>query len=250
MQISPPFGFKEVVPLQRTAAVRLPAPGELPAFARHANAIPISYSELAAACREYPIVFTSSDGGKSYALVVVVGLTRGENLFVRDGRWEATSYVPAYLRRYPFCMSRVRLDDVEQQQRLICVEMSYLDENGEKLFDAEGKPLERWAPIEKLLNEYEADLERTREMCAILADYALLEPFAMQANFEGGGQIALSGMARVDEKRLESLNAGQMKNLLKKGILGRIYAHLLSLENFPRMLARRASVSAETTDAA
>ncbi|MBS1216428.1 MAG: hypothetical protein H6R20_1402, partial [Proteobacteria bacterium] len=27
MQITPPFGFKEVVPLQRTAGVRMPAPG-------------------------------------------------------------------------------------------------------------------------------------------------------------------------------------------------------------------------------
>ena len=31
--------------------------------------------------------------------------------------------------------------------------------------------------------EYEADLERSREMCAILADYGLLEPFTMQATF-------------------------------------------------------------------
>lgn len=243
MQITPPFGFKEVVPLQRTHGVRLPAPGALPEFAPVTNAIPVSYSEFAVAAHDYPIVFTSSDEGKTYAAVVVLGLSRGENLFVRDGRWEPNTYLPAYVRRYPFCMSRVRMNDVEQQQRLICVEKSYLADDGEKLFDAEGKPLERWAPIEKLLNEYEADLERTREMCAILADYALMEPFSLQASVAGGAPFTLSGMARVDEKKLEFLNAAQMKNLFKKGIMGRIYAHLISLDNFQRLLARRAAVA-------
>jgi hypothetical protein len=47
-------------------------------------------------------------------------------------------------------------------------------------------------------------------------------------------------MHRVDEKRIEHLNVSQFKNLAKKGILGRIYAHLLSLENFSRLLERRA----------
>ncbi|MBS1215309.1 MAG: sapC family protein [Proteobacteria bacterium] len=240
MQITPPFGFKEVVPLQRTAGVRMPAPGALPEFAPTTNAIPISYSEFAVACRDYPIVFTSNDEGKTFAAVAVLGLARAENLFVRDGHWQGGAYIPAYVRRYPFCMSRVRMNDVDQQQRLICIEKAYLADDGEKLFDADGKPLARWAPIEKLLNEYEVDLERTREMCAILADYALLEPFTLQASTPGNAPFTLSGMARVDEKKLEFLNAAQMKNLIKKGIMGRLYAHLLSLENFQRLLARRA----------
>jgi hypothetical protein len=48
-------------------------------------------------------------------------------------------------------------------------------------------------------------------------------------------------MHRVDEKKIEHLNVSQFKNLAKKGILGRIYAHLLSLENFSRLLERRAA---------
>jgi hypothetical protein len=47
----------------------------------------------------------------------------------------------------------------------------------------------------------------------------------------------------VREDKLEHLNAAQHKNLFKKGIVGRIYAHLLSLENFGKLLARRAKVA-------
>jgi len=111
------------------------------------------------------------------------------------------------------------------------------------MFDAKGQPSAKWSDIERLLSEYEADLERSREMCAILGDYGLLEPFTMQAtlNKDKGGAMHLTGMRRVSEKNLENLNAAQLKNLMRKGLLARIYLHLLSLENFARLLERKAT---------
>lgn len=244
MQINPPFGYREIVPLQKTQGVALPAPGKLPEFCAQTNAMPVSYIEFAPAARDFPIVFASNDQGKSYAAVAVLGLAQTENLFVRNGTWEQGVYVPAYVRRYPFCMARVTMGTAAQENRLICVEKSFLSDGGEKMFDPEGKPTQRWTQIEQLLREYEADLERTRELCAILADYDLFEPFTMQATpATGAAPINLAGMFRVQEAKLEHLNAAQHKNLFKKGIVGRIYAHLLSLENFGHLLARRAKIA-------
>ena len=239
MQINPPFGYKEIVPLYKNQKVRLPDSGTVPEFCRGLNAIPVSYGEFAVACRDYPLVFASGDSGRSYSPVAVLGLADRENLFLADGAWERGAYLPAYLRRYPFCMARVTLDKVEQAERLICVEKDFLNESGEAMFDAAGAALPQWQPIEKLLQEYETDLERSREMCSILADYALLEPFVMQAQTNAGAAMNLAGMFRVEEKKLEFLNASQHKNLLKKGIMGRIYAHLISLDNFARLLDRK-----------
>jgi hypothetical protein len=240
MQITPPFGYREIVPLNKNSGVKLPSPGSLPEFCMQTNAMPISFAEFAVAARDYPIVFASNDQGKTYAAVAVLGLANNENAYVRNGAWEQGAYVPAYVRRFPFCMARVKVSESEQQNRLICIEKSHLADDGEKLFDGAGQPTERWATIERLLREYEADLERTRELCAILADYQLFEPFTMQATPAGGGSpINLAGMFRVKEDKLEHLNAAQHKNLFKKGIVGRIYAHLLSLENFGRLVARR-----------
>jgi hypothetical protein len=243
MQISPPYGYKEVVPFLKTQKVRLLAPGDVPEFVQRGNAVPISHTEFQPIARHYPIVFTTGDDGKTYAAVAVLGIAAGENLFYADGRWSSGSYVPAYARRYPFCMARVNLNKVEQKDRLICVEKSWLDEErGEAMFDAGGQPSEKWKGVERLLAEYEADLERMREMCALLADYALLEPFSMQATLKkekGGGSMQMTGMHRVAEKNLENLNAAQLKNLMGKGYLARIYVHLLSLENFARLLDRK-----------
>jgi hypothetical protein len=242
MEIAPPFGYKQIVPLNRTQKVRLLRPGEAPAFTSQLNAIPISYTEFALVAREYPIVFTATEGSQVYGPVAVLGMTAGENLYNTGGAWAEGVYVPAYARRFPFCMAKVTIEKVEQQNRLICVEKSHLDEStGEALFDAKGAATDKWKAIERLLTEYEADLERSREMCAILADYGLLEPFTMQAKLnKGGDPLAMTGMHRVAEAKIEHLNASQLKNLVKKGILSRIYAHLLSLENFGRLLDRKA----------
>ena len=245
MQITAPFGYKRIAPLRRDHKVRLPAPGEVPEFARTLNAIPVSFAEFGPASRDYPIAFTSGDGGATYAPVAVLGLASGENLFCNGPRWALNTYLPAYARRFPFCMARVTLDNVQQQNRLICVETDYVDDAaGEPMFDGQGQPLEKWKAIERLLTEFEADLERSRELCSILADYGLFEPFTMQANFNQGGSMQLTGMHRASDKKLELLNAAQLKNLLKKGILARIYAHLLSLDNFARLLERRGAQGA------
>lgn len=247
MQIAPPFGYKEVVPFLKTHKVRLLAPGQVPEFAQRGNAIPISHTEFQPVARHYPIVFTTAEGKASPATVAVVGLTAGENLFFANDAWASGAYVPAYARRYPFCMARVNVNQVEQKNRLICVEKAALDEGGEAMFDAQGQASEKWKGLERLLSEYETDLERSREMCSILADYGLLEPFTMQATLkdrEGqkqGGAMHMTGMQRVAEKNLENLNAAQLKNLMRKGILARIYMHLLSLENFGRLLERKAA---------
>ena len=232
MQISPPFGYKEVVPFLKNQKVRLPAAGEVPEFAQRGNAIPISLSEFQALAREYPIVFTASDNAQSFAPVAVLGLASGENLFYENGHWAQGVYIPAYARRYPFCMAKVNVDRVERKDRLICIEKTCIDEGGEALFDEQGQPHAKWR-----------DLERSREMCAILADYGLFEPFSMQASVRGeeAKPLQVTGMYRVIEKNLENLNSAQLKNLVRKGILARVYLHLSSLENFARLLERKAA---------
>ena len=49
--------------------------------------------------REYPILFRRDADGQ-FQSVAILGLDRGENLFLSDGEW-LTRYVPATLRRGP-----------------------------------------------------------------------------------------------------------------------------------------------------
>ncbi|HTM76899.1 MAG TPA: SapC family protein [Devosia sp.] len=75
-------------------------PGEPFGFARTTQFIPAVIDEFASACRELTIVFVP--GPDRPSPVFLVGFTGGRNLMISDaGEWSGT-YVPAFLRRYPF----------------------------------------------------------------------------------------------------------------------------------------------------
>jgi hypothetical protein len=53
-----------------------------------------------------------------------------------------------------------QIDNAEQAKRLICVESDHREgEGAEAMFDSGGQPGEKWRNIERLLSEYEADLD-------------------------------------------------------------------------------------------
>jgi len=238
MDITPPFGYDAIVPLQKQHRV-LVAHGTTPDFCRRLNAIAVSWSEFVTAARDYPIVFASLDRGSSFAPVLVLGLSEGSNLFVGpDGEWDSTTYLPAFVRRYPFCISKLYVDGEPSSERVVCIASAWIDPGGVEMFDAQGRPTPRWQATEKLLSEFEADLDLTAQMCASLARLQVFSPFTMQVI--GGDQagLRLDGMYRVDESRLRDLKPASHKVLVTKGYMSKIYAHLHSLDNFSRLYSR------------
>jgi hypothetical protein len=240
MDIKPPYGYQEIVPLTKQHRVLLPEMRKLPLVFRSLTALPLSYTEFAVACRDYPIAFIGGNG--VFVAMAVLGMENQQNLFVTpDGGWDASVYLPAYVRRYPFCMTRVTVDGREQPERVACVEKRAINDKGEALYDAKGEPLPVWDERKKLLFEYEADLVRSDEMSRTLAGLGLLETFTMQAVPKEGEPLAMTGMYRVAEQKLAGLAPDTLKDLVQKGIMARVYAHLISLANFGRLLDRRAS---------
>jgi SapC len=240
MDIRSPYGYQEIVPLSKQHRIVLPESGKLPLVFRNLAALPLSFTEFAAACRDYPIAFVSGDAGASFVPMVVLGLEHQQNLFVTpDGAWDSGVYLPAYVRRYPFCMTRVTVDGREQAERVACVEKRAISDKGDALYDKQGKPLPVWEERQKLLFDYESDLLRSEEMCRIVAQLQLFEPFKMQAVPNEGTPLAMTGMHRIAEPKLSALVPETVKELIQNGVLARIYAHLISLNNFGRLLDRR-----------
>jgi hypothetical protein len=239
MKIDPPLGYGQITPLLKNHKVLLPRAEETPAVFHRLHVLPLSLSEFEPACRDYPIVFVSNDGGRTFNAVLVLGMQVKQNLFIlTDGMWDRRAYLPAYVRRYPFCMSRVTVDGKPQKERIVCIEESALHDSGEPLYDANGDPLAQWVTLEKLIYDYEQDLVRCEALCQLIAEYKLLEPFTMKAEVDGF-TMQLEGMHRVTRATLEALPADQLRRLMSAGALEKIYSHLLSLDNFRRLLNRR-----------
>jgi hypothetical protein len=228
MALAAPFGYDEIVPLEKTHRVLMPS-GTTPSFCRTINALAVSVGEFIAAARDYPIVFATGDAGKSFAPVIVLGLDAGVNLFLDEsGEWDRAAYFPAYVRRFPFCLSK---------ERVVCIVKSYIDPSGMPLYHAWGEATPRWKAAEALLAGFDADLERTAQMSSALAKLELFESFSIQV--KDAPEIQLAGMVRVAEPKLRALAPARLKALVDKGFMGLVYAHLHSLENFSRLLARR-----------
>jgi hypothetical protein len=242
VNIKPPYGYQDIVPLTKSQRVQMQEGRRLPAGLRGLSALPLSYSEFATAVHDYPITFLSGDGGNSFVAMILLGVEARQNLFVDDSDcWDPAAYLPAYVRRHPFCMTRVSVDGQEQSDRIVCVEKNAVQAQGSALFDGKGEPLPAWDSLRRLLFEFEADLARSEDMARRLQELQLLEPFSAQAVPTGEQPITLTGMYRVSEERLHALPGETLKALACSGVLSRAYLHLLSLGNFQRLLDRRAA---------
>jgi hypothetical protein len=248
MKIDPPLGYEQITPLLKNHKVLLPRSEETPAIFHRLHAMPLSLSEFEPACRDYPIVFVTNNGGKTFSAVVVLGMQVKQNLFIlTDGMWDRRTYLPAYVRRYPFCMSQVTVDGETQKERIVCIEKSALHDSGEPLYDANGKVLSQWMVLEKMIFDYEQDLVRCESLCQLIAELELLEPFTMKAEVDGF-TMQLEGMHRVTRAALEALPADQLRRLMSAGAMEKIYSHLLSLDNFRRLLNRRSFFAIKPPD--
>ena len=239
MNIKPPTGYTSVRPLLKNHRVALPTGEQTPAFVHDTHALPLSFTEIAPASRDYPVAFSSADGGKTFTLTAVLGLQQNQNMYLMDdGHWDRRVYLPAYVRRYPFCMAHVTKNGDVQGERVVCVDDSAIDDNGDELFDDKGDALPTWSRIENFVTEYERDLMRSEEFCKLLTGLGLLEPISVTAEL-GEFTMQLAGFHRVQREALVSLPEKSLRMLLGGDAMDAVFAHLWSLTNFQRMLDRR-----------
>ena len=203
-------------------------------FASRRHACPVTLPEFFYAARHYPLVFVKSDDGRMQASVVT-GLRSDENLFVdAKGEWQEQVYVPAFIRRYPFYTADA--PPGAPKQKVIMVDESALGKSDDPFFDAAGAATEKWTAQEILISDFVAAEQRTDEFAAELERLELLEAFDARANPGREGGLHVTGMYRVDEERLNRLPAKTIKSMMSRGDLSRVYAHLISLENFAKLL--------------
>src|SRR4051794_14846083 len=76
------------------------------------HAVPVTVEEFTIVQRHYPIIFSAGDNSVPLALLA---LNEGVNTFFdeKGSPIDKNTYVPAYLRRYPFLLAKLRPDSDE-----------------------------------------------------------------------------------------------------------------------------------------
>ena len=191
----------------------------------------LTVDEFFQAARSQPIVFGKGENGHHFP-AALLGLGRKRNWFVdKEGKWKSGEYMPAFLRRYPFVF--VKGDDTNY---LAIDERSdaFNEEEGELLFDEEGKATKYTQVVMGFLQEYEAANQRTETFMAEVERLGLLEPIVIQ-KWVGFQAPLLRNIKRINERKLEKLSLEDRDNLLTKGYYKLIVAHLISLGHIERI---------------
>ncbi|ANC54795.1 MULTISPECIES: SapC family protein [unclassified Brevundimonas] len=207
------------------------------AFVAQTNIVPLTVTEFSAAALSYPIIFT----GENRQPVVVMGLSSNENLFVApDGEFRADAYVPAYVRRYPFVFA----DDKQNQRLILCIDRgaSIVAEGGQNPLFVDGQPSDYTNMAMEFCNNFEQERQRTEGFVALVKDLDLLdirEAHFTPRNPDGtpGQPQKLAEYYAVSEDKLRALPAEKLVELRDNGALGQIYAHLVSLVGWDRLIA-------------
>jgi hypothetical protein len=205
------------------------------AFSSAVRAVPITSVEIPTVQRHYPIIFTEVENP---SLLAVVGVLDDQNLFVDEsGQWEAGTYIPAYLRCYPFALVKHSED---QYAVAVDVAAPNIAEDAEQPF-FEGKEL---APVIQARVDhcarFDANLKQTAEFCRRLADLKLLtgQELAVEPDGKGDKQVVAKYIA-VDLPKVRDLDADILRELHLDGTLAAIYAHRFSLDLWNNLLERR-----------
>ena len=194
------------------------------------HAIPLTVDEFAQAQRHFPIIFSAGDNPVPLALM---GLNEGVNVFFDDeGAQTDDAYVPAYIRRYPFLLARLKPDAEEMS---LCFDPSsdLIGEfsDGNALF-TDGQPSEHTKGLLGFCEQFEQAGARTQAFMEELAKADLLMDgeVAIQQADKPDQPYVYRGFKMVNQEKLRSLDAEQLKQWNENGLLPLIYAHLFSLD--------------------
>lgn len=208
-------------------------------FVRAVRAVPLVSMEFSSAQKNYPIVFSDTD---IPAPLAVLGVVDDVNLFVdATGNWLQSHYVPSYIRCHPIAFASApngQLAVVIDRAAATIVERP--DEPffvGERLTEKMQKRVDFCAA-------YHQEREKTRLFCRRLKELDLFTGQQVTQQYGGETERSLGTYAAIDVKKLGDLDKDTLHQLHKDGSLSAIYAHIFSLENWGRLLDRRAALRA------
>ncbi len=217
-------------------------PATSAAFLAMQHAVPVTVDEFTLVQRFMPIVFSAGDDAIPIALM---GLNEGVNVFVDDeGKLrDENFYVPAYVRRYPYLLARLRPDAEELS---LCFDptsdtIGRFDE-GEPLF-VDGQPSEATKNILQFNEQFEQAGARTSAFMNDLREAELLMDGEVSIQHESNPQpFVYRGFQMVNEEKLADLRGDQLRKMTKNGMLPLLYAHLFSLSLMRDVFARQVNL--------
>lgn len=207
-------------------------------FARKLTSVPVVGVEFPHVCRRHPIGFLEDPQGGIHAQAIL-SLVENDNGFIDEqGRWLGT-YVPSFIRRYPFILADVPNNPADFAVAFDADSGAFAEDKGQPLFEENGEPAELLKNQMEFLRRFHAENHRTVELLKALKTEGLLVPLNLDITRSADkARFGVRGLLMIDEKKLTALPADKAGTYLANGLLALSYMHLISLRNFESLANR------------
>lgn len=207
-------------------------------FLKTAHAVPITVSEFGVAATCFPIIFV----GPEKTPVAVMGVRQNENEYIdASGQPDGDTYLPAFARRYPFVFA----SDPKSDRLLLCVDTAaeMVTTNPDVRFFDGDQPSKFTQDAIEFCKEFERQRRATVEFVELLDKASLFEQksvsFTPRDNAGNSGPTQkIADYWAISEDGLNALPDNKFQEIRNTGALAAVYAHMVSLMNWQRVIQR------------
>jgi len=207
-------------------------------FLRSAHAVPVTVTEFGVVATCYPLIFV----GQEKTPVAVMGIRQNENEYVdATGNPEPDIYLPAFVRRYPFVFA----SDSQTDRLLLCIdrEAPMITENADMPLFSGDQPSQFTQDAIEFCTEFERQRRATVDFVDMISKADLFETKTVtftprDASGNPGEPQRIADYFAISEEKLNSLSNEAFQELRNTGALSAIYAHMVSLLNWQRLIQK------------
>lgn len=205
-----------------------------PEFGDAVNQVMVFPTEFESLQRDYPMVFRKSVEGPLRP-VALLGLSRGENLFL-DGKggWRAGT-IPALLQRGPFSIAAPGEDGGEPMIRIDLDHPRVSRSEGAPIFLPQGGNSPFLESMTGVLRTIYAGHGLLDPLVSAFEATGLLKPVNLEVRVGETEVYAVSDALTIDRERLAALGGGELADLHRKGFLQAAFLLAASLGNLQRL---------------
>jgi hypothetical protein len=185
----------------------------------HMNTANVIVGELATLVHEYPIFMTKNPNTGQFLFTALLGIVSGENLFIKNNKWQAR-YLPLDVIRRPFQAmlaeegnfsgGRIAIDLANPQVQL---------QQGENLFDEKGEPSEYLKRIQNTFAQLMGSSEQNKAVLDGLYKYNLIESVSLSLDLGGESPTQMNGLFTINKDNLAKLSGDDLEACHTQGLL-------------------------------
>lgn len=191
-------------------------------FGDNINQVLVFPTEFVFVQREYPIFFRRNEKG-AFQAVALLGLDKGENLFLNEPGWNAR-YVPAVQQRGPFLIGLHKPEDgsVDISEPMIHVDLHHprvsVDE-GEPVFLRHGGNSPYLEHVSRMLQIIYHGTDMVEPMFAAFDEAGLIEAVEAEISIDERVKYKLPDFFTINQERLAALEGETLERLNRQGFL-------------------------------